>query len=1053
VLDQVLPDPSRRERILKNLGFLGSGPQSNYATLCALLDSHADLPSASMLMHHMIRELDSALREVLREVPAREMKNRPKGVSGHSVEIVAIAAALGLGQEVVEGWSILPDRQHEWVHRHDLDRPAPVDQEVLERIATLEWVFDKVLEAFADRYGMMHERLRALAALAHPKPSDAERLRKEFPQDSVTYTEFFRLAGPQWLDPLDEDGAFAEPPGVRDEGGSFPFWPAMAFLLRTARIVRPGDSTDPATPASNLAVRQKIARIAAAIPATDNMRVGANLAALARSLGPDLAAGLVPRLQVALDAAFVMALDEYAGLAAELAEAGDHAGARVLIDAVLRLEDRGEDPTPVPVMGDWEFAEVLRVHTPALTRAMGTGALEMFAQILAVAPGTDAALTRVWLPSVATAATDSLPDPRACLAAAVRDSADLLIGNGTAVEEVLALLPLHPVGVLGRIRLYLLAREAVAAAAPDAAREAMTDLVLLHARAVETEYLALLHARAGLLHPQQRTALLAAIAAGPDLALWRSTTLETQHAQLSAEAAGLLQAQWRLNRYAAAESVLDESGRAALRELGNAHGTAPFLQPRTPRMIEAFRGPATNAGLGNAATAHELANALTAAAAAVQPERRTAFNPVFTLGAELRAAVGANGAAYSSDATALGGLEPYLMACAIAGFADAVRTGGALDWPGLTALLTAAADAAGTPRDEAVALVRAAAGRNALAPDAAGAAWAILASALAGTEAADCEQDAVSRAEAVRAAAEYARWARRAGVDDPAAAAALAGIDASIEPAEVAEAYGSELWTLLDLGDPAAASLLDALQPGTAAFSGYLLYFHLEAERRVLPAYRRALAPGLTLAPADHERIGTHLLNLYLRGEIGLEAGGLAESWWRHPATSPRTVRDLANYLALLRPAPGLVGEAFNAYMDWRLDALAPPPGTVLDGDARLELMILAPTCLETGQAGPAVDRLARIFSATGELPADQHTWQRLADAVNADPRAVLTLVREWTTVLTDRSPIPGRRDAQVTAIWQAGLGSANTELVELATSAINRAARAGFPHYLDLLP
>lgn len=1039
------PDPTRRERILKNLEFVGSGPQANYATLCALLDSHADLPSASMLMHHMIRELDSALREVLREVPGREMKDKAKGESNHAAEIKAIAAALGLEQAVIEAWSILPDRQHEWAHRHDLARPAPVDQEVLERIATLEWAFDQVLEAFADRFGMIHRRLRSLAERAHPTLADAERLRKEFPQDSLTYSEFYRLAGPQWLDPLEQDGAFAEPPGVGEKGDSFPFWPAMAYLLRTARLVRPGAGEDSSTAAATIAVHERIARIAAAVPESDNARVGADLATLARSLGPELAAGLVPRLRAALDAAYVMALDEYAGLAVELAEAGDHHDARVLLEAVLKLEDGGAHSAPVPVMGDWEFAEVLRANTPALTGAMGLVALEMFAQMLTAAPGVDSDTARAWLPSVGAAATDSLPDPRACLAAAVRDSAEMLVGTGTGVEEVLAVLPLHPTGVLARIRLHLLARESVAAAVPDAVREAMTDFDVFHGRTLEREYLPLLRAHAGLLEPEQRTALLAWIAAGADLTRWRGPAAESADEALPAEAAALLQGQWRLNRYAAAESILDQPGRDALQELGKAHGTAPFLRP-PPMMIEAFRGPATDVGLGTAATARELADTLAIAAAAVRPEEWSLFNPVFTLGAELRAAVAANAAAHSSDAAILGNLEPYLMACTIGGFADAVRAGAALNWAGLTALLAAAATAGGTARDETVALVRAAAERDALAPDVAKAAWAILATALAGIE-----DGAASRAAAVHGTAEYGRWARRAGVDEPAAPAALAQIEPGNEPSEVAEAYGSELWTLMDLGDLAAAGLLDALQPGTAAFSGYLLHFHQATARHLLPTYRRALESVLT--QADHERLGTHLLFLYLHGEIGLEPDGLADAWWRHPDTSARAVRELANYLALLRPRPGPAGEAFATYMDWRLDALVPPAGTVLDGDQRLELMILAPVCMEVGPVGPAVDRVARILAATGELPADQRTWERLADAMGDEPQRVLSLLREWTLVLTDRSPIPGRRDAHVCSIWRAGLDSGDTQLAGLADSAINRAAWAGFPHYLDLLP
>ncbi|MBR7830649.1 hypothetical protein KDK95_30385 [Actinospica sp. MGRD01-02] len=1052
-------DPARRARILQRLDQIGPGPKANYETLCALLDAPERFPSASMLIHHMVRELESALREVLREAPARDAQGGDEGTGNenHRREIEAIAATLSLDADVVTAWRFIVGRQHGWAHRHNLQEPDPVDQEVLDRVTRLEWVFDRVLEALADRYGLVHRRLRELLEVENPTKEHAAKLRRDFPQDPLTQEEFFENAGLEWLGPLHSAKAFTNPPDVVIEGDkyvSFPYWPAIAYLRRMAQLVGPRTDAprEEETAKAHSTACAKIVEIAKGVPATSNPRIGAELALIAQAVGPARAAKLAPRLVSALNEPYVIAVDVYADVAAALAAVGEHAGGSQILRAVLALGAAGEDRVPQPVMGDWEFAEVLRTHLPALTDAMGVKALEMFARMLDEAAG-EAALARIWLPRVAQPSlTDSLADPRALLAAAVRDCAERLVGNQIPAEDVLAVLAPQPERVTARIRLHLLTLQAVADAVPEVVREAMADGALLHASWAEPEYLRLLREHAQLLTEQERAMLRQAIETGPDVGRWQRAAEEADGQPLPERVVALRQAQWRLNRYSAAEAILDEPGRAALERLVEEHGAAPFQRPPQPPMMLPVSPPVADAALAGTATARELAAAARAAAAPSQPMEL--FNHVFTLGRELRAAVDANATAYSRDAVELAGLDPYLVACALNGFTQAVSRGEVLDWNALLQLPAAIeSDPGGDVAREAASLLHTAADRDALPAQCAAAAWTILLAGLA--PAADAEPSETAeqrRAHAILALAAFARWAARASLDSQvqAACAELLAIDPDEVPHDVAAAFGNVLWTLDVLHTPGIRERMAGLKPNTAAFCGYLAT--TVASPLMKPVYRRALEEGLARR-SDHDRLGSHLVALYQAGEIDLAPGGLAEAWWRHTDTTPAVAKDLAQLLVFPEPGPGETAERYNAFVDWRLAALAPSGGGTVTGEERLELLILAPLCLNTAPPGQGLARLRAVLEVTGELPTDPRLWGRLVEAMATEPTAVLQLLVDWAVRLDRRSVIPGRRDQQLRAIWRAGLDGGDPAQAALAERAINRAANAGFRQYLSLLP
>ena len=796
------PDPARRARVLGHLERIGPGPRATYETLCGLLDAPEPLPAASMLLHHMVRELESALREVMREgrseedaqggaeqrrqqilalidglevVPDGDGEQRrvqilelvrglelAAGKERQKAEIKAITAALGVEQEVVDAWTALAGKAQGWAHRRNLEAPEAFDVEVRERIDQLEWVFDKILDAHATRFTQfVHERLMALLAIEAPTKADATRLRTQFSQDALTQQAFFGVATRVWLGPLQSAKMFNKPPGLADEGDgyvSFPWWPASSYLVRMAEQAQLDSDQEAEQVKASIADQARIVDIAVNIPASENPRIGMDLAHIACLVAPERAARLAGSLATALGNRHVIGVEYYAAAAAAMAAGGQGAAAATVLRALLALEGE-EAGTPGTRIGDWEYGEVLRRHANAVADAMGFEALQLFASILADADEAGAAAVR--LPTVEGAQTaEYMFDPWVELVATVRDTAVRLVDAVTPAEQVLACLPLETAGVLARIHLHLLGLEQFAATLPDQVRAAMTDPGLLHADATEPELLRLLEARAEMLTEAERPALQAAIEAGPDTEAWRRAG-----PTLQPNALRLLEAKWRLERYSAAAAILDDAGRKALASLREVYGTAPFQRPRTEQLMDISAPQTPLSAVAAAATARELADALTAAksAAAASGDPLRTLNAEFALGTQMSSTVAAHAAALSAEADALTELDENLIAHALNGFAQAARGGAVLDWAGLEPLVTTAAAARGTGRYEAVRLVRTAVQTDALPVDAAGWVWQILSDALEPDENADPARDAAHRAEVVHTVADFARWARRGG--------------------------------------------------------------------------------------------------------------------------------------------------------------------------------------------------------------------------------------------------------------------------------------------------
>jgi hypothetical protein len=212
-----------------------------------------------------------------------------------------------------------------------------------------------------------------------PKPEIVERALAAI-KGYAQYEYFFeRLDSPAWLEPLAEKGMFKHPQPVEkvDPYIRFPFWPESRYLARMSKLPE---------------AQAVVLRITLGIPSSDNSRVYDDVAEIALSLPPELAAKLVPKMVEGIRLPIKLQLkDKMGALIVHLAEGGQGAAAATLTAAVLGLSPDpstpGEEellrfPKPQPLLEDFYYARVVDKAVPALVSAVGLDAVQLFTGLL-----------------------------------------------------------------------------------------------------------------------------------------------------------------------------------------------------------------------------------------------------------------------------------------------------------------------------------------------------------------------------------------------------------------------------------------------------------------------------------------------------------------------------------------------------------------------------------------------------------------------------------------------------------------------------------------------
>jgi hypothetical protein len=297
---------------------------------------------------------------------------------------------------------------------------------------------------------------------------------------TADYEFFFsELKSPNWIEPLREEGLFANPwPPIREgEFISFPSWPQAGYLRRMA-----SDAPE--------AVRD----IIRALPDTDNTRIHEDLADAAFEMPASIAASLVPTVAKWLAVPYQRLLPDKAGqLFARLSRENQVDAALGLATGVLailpdpRASDSNLDPSVSLLEArarfeHFQYEMILQRHLPDLVDAGGVRALRLLCDLLQRAvelsgprgeKGED--YSYMWVESLDHVDVAHDDDLRPLLARHIRDSAIRIVSaHPQQLTAVIKELESRPWKIFRRIALSVLVANATES--PDLVRDRLLSV-------------------------------------------------------------------------------------------------------------------------------------------------------------------------------------------------------------------------------------------------------------------------------------------------------------------------------------------------------------------------------------------------------------------------------------------------------------------------------------------------------------------------------------------------------------------------------------------------
>ena len=188
-----------------------------------------------------------------------------------------------------------------------------------------------------------------------PKQEIVNHALEEIGKGYAQYQYFFdHLSSPAWLEPLSRAGFFKEPLKPQQEGNyvRLAIWPESRYLVRMSQIAE---------------AQEQVLKITLAIADSENSRVHDDIADVALSLPPALAAKLVPQLSRYTESPIKLLLAEkISNLLPHLANGGQGNAALQLAAAALALapdprsgkdnDARRTTAEPEPRFRDWYYA-------------------------------------------------------------------------------------------------------------------------------------------------------------------------------------------------------------------------------------------------------------------------------------------------------------------------------------------------------------------------------------------------------------------------------------------------------------------------------------------------------------------------------------------------------------------------------------------------------------------------------------------------------------------------------------------------------------------------
>lgn len=333
------------------------------------MNGEVELDTATHIVAHHLREVDSAIRTVLMPMvnEQRRAEIRAMNEGCHRAWIDEMAPVLGFTDpEIVAArWWDVAGQLAVLAHRDALSQPRALDGPFRHLWSEAQEVYDLIARQFASSYLATMPFIDELASKDTPGEDGISKLRNQVPQSLVALDRFFsQLVSSAWLAPLRaETNYLSEPPPLtRGEDGSATYtrWPAGQYLIRMAAVE---------------VARADVIALALAIE-TDNPDAHECLTEAALVMPSCDAAKLVEKIGDWLQLLFHWALPEKATeLVVKLVTGGEvEAGLKLLRHILIR-------PGATDV---WRFADTLKKTVAACFPAAGISGVSLLCELLDV---------------------------------------------------------------------------------------------------------------------------------------------------------------------------------------------------------------------------------------------------------------------------------------------------------------------------------------------------------------------------------------------------------------------------------------------------------------------------------------------------------------------------------------------------------------------------------------------------------------------------------------------------------------------------------------------
>jgi hypothetical protein len=689
-------DP-RQKRIYERLQRVGPGPARFYRDACQIMSGKPLLDTSTHLVAHLLREIESALCNVLESVAERsERLQKEKACQEkefHKSKILRVLNFLDIPEThaIAKAWLRLAGRSNQYglssrAHRNALRLPRPMDQDFLIFWENMEKIFDFVLEKWETRYLEYFSILDVLLTKLKPTRKDAKLLKSRLPNNFVLFNYFFqRNNNVEWLEPLRIEGFFEHPPEPDPEyetQTSGPAWPASRWLTRMVEDVN---------------VSEKVFEIALEIPETQNVFVRLDIIDIALAIPVEIVKRAQTEKLVSKAKGWIrspggiFSPENLGALCVHFANGGWIEEAVDLARALLEVlpdpdavKKTGEGeaflqlPEPRARLDIWHYEQIFEKRVPDLVKSGLEKTLDLLCDLLEKAvrfklrpEESDGPVdySFIWRPAIEEPEL-ILPYGLAdILVYGVRDAAESLMEE--KASHILEVVEKRPYKIFKRIGLHL--RRKWPAADPEGTANLITNPAIFNDHHLHHEFYHLLYERFCELPIHTRQEYLALIKKGRNVEKNRYLQEYQQDKQKAERSAQ----RWEYNKLWPIQKSLVGKWRERFNKLQSEFGE--LKQPDVTFHIETFWGS------NSPKSAEELSSMtikdLVKYLKLWEPPRDEISADPEGLGRQLTGVVAMEPERFASQADVFRSLDPTYVRSLISGFQEAAKQNRTFQWP------------------------------------------------------------------------------------------------------------------------------------------------------------------------------------------------------------------------------------------------------------------------------------------------------------------------------------------------------------------------------------